>query len=96
MRCILRPDHVWIIANLLISLSIVYNENFMSCREGVISLVLLQTQGYPYYVLLSSRAALTEGDQLMSSPPIWLVSSWAHGRSNFPKKYLFSSPAIKK
>ena len=41
------------------------------------------------------RAALTEGDQLMSSPPVWLVSSWAHGRSDFPKKYTFSSPAIK-
>ena len=32
------------------------------------------------------RAALTEGDQLMTSPPVWLVSSWAHGRYDFPKK----------
>ena len=26
-----------------------------------------------------TRAALTEGDQLMSSPPIWLMSSWICG-----------------
>ena len=42
------------------------------------------------------RAALTEGDQLMTSPPVWLVSSWAPGRSDFQKKNLFSSPAITK
>ena len=47
-------------------------------------------------IIPHSRAALMEGDQLMSSPPVWLVSSWAHGHSDFPKKYLFSSPAIKK
>ena len=37
-------------------------------------------------VTIEIRAALTEGDQLMSSPPISLVSSWAHERSDFPKE----------
>ena len=44
-------------------------------------------------IISHGRAALADEDQLMSSPPFWLMSSWTRG---FKNKYsLFSLPVKK-